>query len=77
MLKVRSLSIEFRSSINNKRVFRVAVNTYVPTYISGSRCTWWQKTTNRHAGQPQYITIKHNALRVSKHITESIRNIAR
>ena len=34
--------------------------TYI---ISGSRCTWWQKTTNRHthththAGQPQYITI--------------------
>ena len=36
------------------------VRTYI---ISGSRCTWWQKTTNRHthihthAGQPQYITI--------------------
>ena len=31
----------------SKRVFRVAVNTYVYTCISGSRCTWWQKTTNR------------------------------
>ena len=32
---------------------------HVRTYISGSRCTWWQKTTNRHThvGQPQYITI--------------------
>ena len=31
------------------RVFRVAVNTlHVRTYISGYRCTRWQKTTNRH-----------------------------
>ena len=21
---------------------------HVRTYISGSRCTWWQKSTNRH-----------------------------
>ena len=30
---------------------------HIRTYISGSRCTWWQKTTNRHThkhvGQPQ------------------------
>ena len=47
--------------IISKRVFRVVVNTYIHVpIISGCKCTWWQKTTNRHAGhtgQPQYITI--------------------
>ena len=101
----------------NYRVFRVAVNN-APIYISGCRCTRWQKTiyeqTHTHTrdshsddNNKDYskrcssigiiqrtvytyakplnmkhmrysgIIIKRNALRVSKHVTESIRNIAR
>ena len=37
----------FRSENHDyKSFFRVA--GYVRTYISGSRCAWWQKTTNTH-----------------------------
>ena len=54
---VSSKNHDYNVYITSKRIFRVAVNTYVYTCISGSRCTWWQKTTNRrthtHTGQPQ------------------------
>ena len=41
---VASQPSSFSENHNYKRFFRVAVNTY----ISGSRCMWWQKTMNRH-----------------------------
>ena len=34
----------FSENHNYKRFFRVAVNTHVRTYISGSRCAWWHIT---------------------------------
>ena len=39
----------FSNNHNYRRFFHVAVNAYVRTYILGSRCAWWQKSTNRQA----------------------------
>ena len=32
---------------------------HVRTYISGSRCAWWQKTTNRHTHTGQLNKDNH------------------
>ena len=34
---------------------------HVRTYISGSRCAWWQKTTNRHTHKHGTTTVTLDA----------------
>ena len=63
----------FSRKYDYKSFFRAAVNTYVPIFRGLSRYAWWQKTTNRHT---HGTIIKGNDLCLSKHVTESIRNIS-
>ena len=46
----------FSENHDYKRFFPCC-DEHVRTYISGSRCAWWQKTTNRHTHGTTTITL--------------------
>ena len=56
----------FSESHDYKSFSGVTMNTYIPILRGLYRCTWWQKTTNRHTdpmvaewGQIQFFVRKH------------------
>ena len=47
-----------------KKVFRVAMNHNVPTYISESKCVWWKKTNRQtHIHRTATVTLAARARR--------------